>query len=80
MEGSLTPYHKDTKGSVRGKRLQAVCDDAFPWQLMAEGKSSCVGTEGEGSGTAPQPIPMPPPISLQAQIPTAAPRYPLRIV
>jgi len=30
---------KSTKGSIRGKRLQAAWDDAFLWQLLAEGRS-----------------------------------------
>jgi hypothetical protein len=37
----VLPAHKDksTKGSVRGKRLQAAWDDNFLWLLLAEGKS-----------------------------------------
>jgi predicted transposase YbfD/YdcC len=36
---NLIRKDKSTKGSVRGKRLQAAWDDTFLWQLLAEGKS-----------------------------------------
>ena len=36
---NLIRKDKSTKGSIRGKRLQAAWDDAFLWQLLAEGKS-----------------------------------------
>ncbi len=36
---NLIRKDKTSKGSIRGKRLQAAWDDAFLWQLLAEGKS-----------------------------------------
>ena len=36
---NLIRKDKSTKGSIRGKRLQAAWDDAFLWQLLAEEKS-----------------------------------------
>jgi len=36
---NLIRKDQSTKGSVRGKRLQAAWDDAFLWQLLVEGRS-----------------------------------------
>ena len=36
---NLIRKDKSTKGSVRGKRLQAAWDDAFLGQLLVEGRS-----------------------------------------
>ncbi len=36
---NLIRKDKSTKGSVRGKRLQAAWDDAFLWKLLVEGRS-----------------------------------------
>jgi predicted transposase YbfD/YdcC len=36
---NLIRKDKSSKGSIRGKRLQAAWDDGFLWQLLAEGKS-----------------------------------------
>jgi predicted transposase YbfD/YdcC len=36
---NLIRNDKSTKGSIRGKRLQAAWDDAFLWKLLTEGRS-----------------------------------------